>query len=457
MTRRYEIQDIVSQDGHGVIFQALDRETGEEVVLRRFFPFGPDGGGLQGEERDAYGLALDRLKQVRHPTLRTILDGGCDPVDGIPYLVTESLEGETLEDLFQTKSLSAGSAKALLDHALEASQMLAQALGEEAIWVETEPATVILSQGTEGRGLTFWISPIRWLGSQGDRRSLAPLVALGEAALHWQGRVISPQAGEGLGAWFQAVKDSPERWTLEEARATLHASGRLANDEPQTIVNPPMQGTPTVAMPAPAPRVKLKQKSSMGPLITVVLLTAAVAGILIWKSSMSPESLPAPIASNDEVALDVAEKEIMEVKETPSIDPPSAPTGGAASTSTVAPKLTREEELRLRAEQLAAEAASRPNLVYGEELTLEGRIISAESSGTGLTLYLEFAVDGESFQRWAGFLAAEWPQYDLEKLRALVNSRARFRGVPKKERSRRKVYINMADPEAFTVLSEPAK
>ena len=91
--RRYEIQEMLSQDAQGVVFLAVDRESGADVVLRRFFPFGPGGKGLMGEEREAYTAAVERLKGLAHPAMRTILEGGCDPVDGMPYLVTEWVEG----------------------------------------------------------------------------------------------------------------------------------------------------------------------------------------------------------------------------------------------------------------------------------------------------------------------------------------------------------------------------
>jgi hypothetical protein len=51
VTQRYEIEEMMSQDAHGVAFRARDREEKRDVVLRRFFPNGRDGGGLQPEEQ----------------------------------------------------------------------------------------------------------------------------------------------------------------------------------------------------------------------------------------------------------------------------------------------------------------------------------------------------------------------------------------------------------------------
>ncbi len=285
---------MLAQDAHGVVFHAVDRQSGGDVVLRRFFPFGPEGGGLEGEERTAYMVAVERLKGVSHPALRNILDGGCDPVDGMPYLVTEWVEGTRLAEHLKDKALSPASARALLDQALEVSQVLAGVLGEEAVWVETAAEAVILSEGEQGRGITFWISPLRWLGDSGGRQGLLPLVELGEAVLHWQGRVFSEQSGEGLGAWLKAIKADPGRWTLEEARATLHAAKSLVG-EPMSALGRASAGVPTVVMPRPpaGPKV-LQPPPSRLPWIFSGLLMLATTGLVVWKKWGPPPRAAAP-------------------------------------------------------------------------------------------------------------------------------------------------------------------
>ena len=285
---------MLSQDAHGVVFLALDRESGSEVVLRRFFPFGPGGGGLEGEERTAYMVALERLKGVVPSALRNILDGGCDPVDGMPYLVTEWIEGPRLSEHLKSQPLSPASVRVLLDQALEASQIMAAALGEEAVWVETAPEAVVLSEGEEGRGITFWISPLRWLGDAGARQGLLPLVELGEAALHWQGRVFGEQSGEGLGAWFKTIKAAPDRWTLEEARATLHAAQALASGPPSTPGRS-NGGPPTLVMPRAPQKHKVAQPAaSRLPWILCGILMLATTGLLAWKKLGGKASTTAP-------------------------------------------------------------------------------------------------------------------------------------------------------------------
>ena len=69
----FEIEDIVSQDKKGIVFRAHDLEMGHAVALRRFFPFGQDGGGLKEEESVAFRIAAERLVGVSHPALRADL------------------------------------------------------------------------------------------------------------------------------------------------------------------------------------------------------------------------------------------------------------------------------------------------------------------------------------------------------------------------------------------------
>ena len=75
MQNRFQIEDLVDQNESGVVFRAIDTETGAPVALRRFFPFGIGGGGLSEDEQQAYQIAISRLANMRHRWLRAIIAG----------------------------------------------------------------------------------------------------------------------------------------------------------------------------------------------------------------------------------------------------------------------------------------------------------------------------------------------------------------------------------------------
>lgn len=428
MTRRYEIQDILTQDANGVVFQAEDRESGQTVVLRRFFPFGPEGGGLQEAERGAYLTALDRLREVRHPTLRTILDGGCDPVDGMPFLVTEWVEGQRLSELLKSRALSPGSTKALITHALEASKELAAAFGEEAIWVEATPESIILPE--DGKTLTFWISPAKWLGDPEKRGGLLPLARLAEKALHWRkGKPVIGTA-EGLGNWVKAIYENPNRWSLDEALTALN--------EPLTMTSPPAQmgSLPTVPMPAKkkAVPVAARKKSFVPALMAIVLVLGAAAGGLFFlknraaKKAEIAETKPLEIPKGTSALSFGANNEAKQPAKTgntpvaaPAPDPKPAPAVAAVP----------------------------------DNNSVTGKVLGSEESKSGKTRYLKIEVAGSKDPRWVGYEVSQNSKgLEISDLKAMEKKKVLVHGEEKRENGPRGAVLHIRSRDQIEVLKD---
>ena len=408
MAGRYEILDILAQDASGVVFHAEERDTGRSVVLRRFFPYGPDGGGLQEAERAAYMAALERLKDFRHPTLRTIIDGGCDPVDGMPFLVTEWVEGQRLSELLKSRPLSPGSTKALITHAIEASKELTEAFGEEAVWVEATPESVVLP--VEGEMVTFWICPMKWLASPQKRGGLLPLAQLAEKALHWRGKPVAGTA-EGLGTWVKAVRANPNRWSLDEALQALH--------EPLTMTGQPTQpgGIPTVPMKAakkPEPKTAQAKRSVLPALLAILLVAGGAAGGFYF-FKIRGGKLPnfagqqeAPAAPAATSALDFGSRDMPKAGESAAVANAPRPGSPALPTSTAPAK---------------PPAAPAP-------ASLTGTVKSVKDVDKFRCLEVE--VEGKS--RWiAHALGPKKPLFETKELEALKGKRVVASGTLKKE------------------------
>lgn len=462
---RYEIFDILSQDADGVVFHAEDRQTGAEVALRRFFPFGAGGGGLEGEERTAYEIAVRRLIGIAHPALRNVIDGGIDPVDGMPFLVTEWLEGEQLSKRLAERPLSPASAKSLAQFALDACQLLSELFQEEAVWIETAADTIILVAQDQNRPITFWISPLRWLGQSRERHGLGSLLQLVEEATGWRGCVVQDSAGDGLGAWVKALRKDPFRWNLAEARAALEdpLSFTRAEMVPQgTSADPPTIRPLSPAAPTirpPLPRIPVAPpRSPRWPWFVAALLTVA-AGTFVFLQAKKPDQPPPaailasgkpadrqpetpanPTAAAEDRTLSPAEIASARAAQLASgkADTPATPPTGTAGFAS--------EELNRRLIEIGT--SLRGSL--GETAEFEGRVLRVRASNSGKTLYLEF---GSSVEPNA-LCARHMPQ-DIDAARgtfdALAGKNVRIRGIVVADPSGR-IAINLESIEAVTVL-----
>lgn len=291
MVRRFQIEEILTQDSSGVVFRALDTETNLPAVVRRFFPFGANGGGLSEEEQADYQVAVERLAKIRHPAMRSIISGGCDPVDGMPFIATEWVEGTPLQTLIEQGPHTPAEATRILTLALEVCDQISQVLGEEAVWVETDVQTIMVGAADSGRGITFWISPLKWLCKNDNPRGLDCLVDLTEEMMGWRGRVVLDHEGEGLGGWLKWLREANGQTTLFEAWEKLAA---MAGATPTAPVRSPMR--PSARAEAP---IRIKRKSSVpfviGGILSLAIIVLGGWGLIHWNNNRL-EAIAGPIA-----------------------------------------------------------------------------------------------------------------------------------------------------------------
>ena len=216
----FEIQDIAYQNQDGISFRALDKSTGQIVSLRRFFPFGQDedgGVGLDPEEGKAFSSACKRLYEISHPALRKTIFGDTDPIDGMPYIVTEWVEGGSpLADILGDNTMDPGMIIGLVRQALDVCMALSIDFESEAIWIDTKLEAIIVSNPEENPTFTFNICPFKWLGIQSHHKDLTGIISLVEALMGWKTNLDNYQASHGLRSWLKRLNRSPEM-TLKEA------------------------------------------------------------------------------------------------------------------------------------------------------------------------------------------------------------------------------------------------
>ncbi|MCH7224763.1 hypothetical protein [Haloferula sp. A504] len=446
MSDRYEILDILTQDADGVAFHAEDRETGTEVVLRRFFPFGANGGGLVDEERSAYEIAVRRLMGVSHPALRNVLDGGTDPVDGMPFLVTEWLGGRPLAHRLQDKPLSPHSAKALIDLALETCQVLSEAFQEECVWIETATSSILLNGNDENRQVTFRISPLRWLGEDESRKGLRSLLRLCEEVTGWSRRMLSDGSGDGLGGWIRALRKDPDQWSLEQARYALHygpaalenaSSGVVQNSSP---ISPP---DATIPAQASAPALRSTSSTNWWPWIIAASLTVLAIGFIFWQAYRHRDPAAPPMAAaTEEAQMTDVERASARVAELMA----EREAANAAANPNPAPAVDPTEDKRLVARGKALHNK------LGEVDHVEGQLRQVRASRSGDTIYLELgSLRGPN--AICGRYKTKLKVFTEKELRDLVGKRLRLRGKVVKDPGNR-IAIDLTAKDTIEVIAD---
>ncbi|MGJ8633431.1 MAG: hypothetical protein ACSHX7_05880 [Luteolibacter sp.] len=407
--QRFEIEDLVSQDSHGVIFRAFDTETEQSVALRRFFPFGKEGGGLDKDEAAAFETASKRLAELHDPSLRSVIFGSVDPIDGIPFLVTQWIDGDSLQNLLADNKLESALVIDVVRVALESSILISKSLGQEAVWVETEVSSIVVGSNDSGRGFTFWISPLKWLGARDQSQGVLGIVELVEELTGWKNKVVADSSGFGLGGWVKRLKANPDT-PLSEALETLNATTAQAT-APAQAESAPLQPNTTKPVAPVKPPTQIKPQKSRLPLLLVLLVALLSTAIfLVVKQQTRVRGQEAP----DVVATE-ATSEKNEAQTPAAEQPPETP-----AAETTAEESEHEPETKSPVAAMEPESETEPattteepeppaaqpgkitvrpsmgksveNVSSGTPIVLEGKLESVRFSNSKeqKTLYLNF-------------------------------------------------------------------
>lgn len=430
MIKRFQIEDLIIQDSSGVVFRALDTKTGKTVAVRRFFPFGVDGGGLQTEEQTAYEIAIGRLAGINHPALRSVMCGGCDPVDDMPFIATEWVEGQSLMSVIEQGPLTTELATELLTNALEVCELLSHVLAEEAVWVETDLQTIVIGNAESGRRFTFGISPLKWLGSDDESRGLKSIVTLTEEIMGWKGLTVNDQAGRGLGAWLNWLRGAAATTSLHEARESLAAS---------IGAPPPAPAKKLVTRAAVPVRKPVKRSKPKMLLVVNILLVLCVAGLggWVWIRKHPEHRLAQILQLNRNSSLEAGEPANTD---STTAEPAALPDMGEPSLNFAA-RTDQEKQSTLDAQKAAAEQNggviqwNHNELLISKkdtEVTVGGVFEKIDFSDKKKTMYITFSQNHATNQTRGAIKLKDAPK-DLtaDALNPLIGKRISIRGVIK--------------------------
>lgn len=151
-----------------MIFQALDKQTGHLVALRRFFL--PDEVITRLKEKEENGKTIfengvEWLKSLDVPHLQKVVTGGFDDLDDTPYFVTEWVDGRKLTEAHEEGIFSAGEGE-VFDGQARAVLMALPMEVRPAVCLEEE--RILVSRDDKGALLTtLLLSPRIFFGAKG--------------------------------------------------------------------------------------------------------------------------------------------------------------------------------------------------------------------------------------------------------------------------------------------------
>jgi len=147
----YEVIGPLGAGGMAEVYRARDTRLGRDVALKILTAeFAADSGRVQRFEREARAISL-----LNHPNILAVFDVGTH--DGLPYMVTELLEGETL---YQRVLHGALTQRKAIDFAQQIARGLAAAHEKGVVHRDLKPENIFLCRDGILKILDFGLARI---------------------------------------------------------------------------------------------------------------------------------------------------------------------------------------------------------------------------------------------------------------------------------------------------------
>src|SRR6188508_2438870 len=158
----YEIDSLIGAGGMGQVYRARDPRLGRNVAVKTVSGGATDPGVVRRLETEARAAgALD------HPNLLVVYDVGRE--GGIPYVVSELLEGETLRARLQNGALSVRQAS---DYTVQIARGLAAAHARGIVHRDLKPENLFLTRDGRVKILDFGIAKLSGTAQANTRTTI---------------------------------------------------------------------------------------------------------------------------------------------------------------------------------------------------------------------------------------------------------------------------------------------
>jgi len=139
---RYRIDRLLGEGSVGAVYRAVDEESGQVVALKQWH-----AGMLNEEVRGRFRREAKALSTLDHPNIVKVIGHGF--VGGVPYVVLEYLEGQTVESLLRGgKPIEADLAFELARQALSA---IAYAHSRQVVHRDLKPKNIFVTRDGNNR------------------------------------------------------------------------------------------------------------------------------------------------------------------------------------------------------------------------------------------------------------------------------------------------------------------
>src|SRR5262249_8141253 len=170
----YEIADFLAAGGMGEVYRARDPRIGRDVAIKVL----PARFALDADRLRRFAIEVRAAGSLNHPNILAIYDVGTQ--DGVPYVVTELVEGETLRTRLKRGALPLPKA---LECALGIANGLAAAHAKGIIHRDLKPENIFITKNGAVKILDFGLARLnRREQTDAQETDTAPGMILGTAA-----------------------------------------------------------------------------------------------------------------------------------------------------------------------------------------------------------------------------------------------------------------------------------